>query len=81
MAEADLELKYAHLGHRATPKRKANRDHLREMIADWQAEQEQKNVALQRGRPTPRDLRWLLATRRGSRDAGSRDGSACHPCV
>ena len=46
MAEADLELKYAHLGHRATPKRKANRDHLREMIADWQAEQEQKNVAL-----------------------------------
>jgi len=28
MVEADLELKYAHLGKRDTPKRKANREHL-----------------------------------------------------
>jgi hypothetical protein len=44
MTEADLELKYAHLGHRDTPKRKANREHLQEMIDGWQAEQEQKNA-------------------------------------
>ena len=37
MAEADLELKYAHLGWRNTPKRKANREHLQKMIAEWQA--------------------------------------------
>jgi hypothetical protein len=46
MAEADLELKYAHLGHKDTPKRKANPEHLQEMIAEIQAEQEQKNAAL-----------------------------------
>ena len=46
MAEADLELKYAHLGFRDTPKRKRNREHLQEMIAEWEAEQEQKNAVL-----------------------------------
>ena len=46
MAEADLELKYAHLGWRNTPKRKANREHLQKMIAEWQAAQEQKNAEL-----------------------------------
>jgi hypothetical protein len=38
MAEADLELKYAHLSKRDTPKRKANREHLQKMIADIQTE-------------------------------------------
>ena len=46
MAEADLELKYAHLSKWDTPKRKANREHLQQMIAEWQAEQEEKNAEL-----------------------------------
>jgi hypothetical protein len=46
MAEADLELKYAYLGHRDTPERKANREHLQEIIDEIQAEQELKNAVL-----------------------------------
>ena len=46
MAEADLELKYAHLSKWDTPKRKANREHLQQMIAEWRAEQEKTNVEL-----------------------------------
>jgi hypothetical protein len=46
MAEADLELKYAHLSKRDNPNRKANREHLQQMITEWEAEQEEKNAAL-----------------------------------
>jgi hypothetical protein len=56
MAEADLEVKYAPLCHRDTPKRKANREHLQEMIAGWQAEQEEKNAALAARKVNPTHL-------------------------
>ena len=70
MAEADLELKYAHLGWRNTPKRKANREHLQKIIAEWQAEQEQKNAELAaRKASSSNNLRLTVAPRyaKGSR--------------
>ena len=43
-----VELKYAHLSNRDSPARKANREALREHIAEIQAEQEEKNAALRK---------------------------------
>jgi hypothetical protein len=40
-AMADLEPKYAHLGWRDTPKRRANREKLQKLITKIQAEEEQ----------------------------------------
>lgn len=42
----DLELRYAHLSDRDTPRRRARRQALQEHIAEIQAEQEQRNTAL-----------------------------------
>jgi hypothetical protein len=41
-----VELKYAHLSNRDSPARKANREALREHIAEIQAEHEQKNAEM-----------------------------------
>ena len=41
-----MELKYAHLSNRDSAARKANREALREHIAEIQAEHEQKNAEM-----------------------------------
>jgi hypothetical protein len=43
---SDLELRYAHLGHRRTSAREARRVQLQVHIAEIQAEQEERNAAL-----------------------------------
>ena len=45
---SDLELRYAHLSDRDTPRRRARREALQEHIAEIQAEQEQRNAACAR---------------------------------
>jgi hypothetical protein len=42
----DLELRYAHLGHRRTPARQTQRLQLQAHIAEIQAQQEERNAAL-----------------------------------
>jgi hypothetical protein len=51
---ADLELKYAHLGNRDTPARRANQEALQKRIEEIQAEQVEKNASLRVPTNVPR---------------------------
>lgn len=61
----DLELRYAHLGHRRTPAREAQRVELQTHTAEIQAEREERNAAPHRidhsHIPAPADRRAVCA--------------------
>jgi hypothetical protein len=63
MGSHQEELKYAHLGDRDSPARKANREALREHIEEIQAEQVEKNAALRARVATFSDTRLRVASR------------------
>jgi hypothetical protein len=48
----DLELKYAHLSNRDTPRRRANREALQRRVEEIAAEQVEKNATLRTRVPT-----------------------------